>query len=727
MQHIAQESSGPGPEFSTWLTRMAAVLLLMAGGGASPASTEPEGAATEHRAEVPVADLDSGSGETPVSSIDSLPVQSRRIPEDWIQAPAAISVVDRTDIQLGRQQLGLDESLSRVPGLFMQNRTNFAQDLRISSRGFGARSSFGIRGIKVFVDGIPATLADGQAGVDAIDLGSTGRIEVLRGPASSLYGSAAGGVIHLHTEEPPDRPFVEGRTSFGAQGFARQQLKTGGRGGPVDYLLSLSRTHVDGYRNQSGFRASNLNGRLRWQVDQSSQLEVVLNAVDSPKADDPGGLTRAEVHADRRQARARNLLFDTGEEVSQQKLGLLYRKALGDAHEVVARSYLVRRDFENRLPFTSGGAVDLERLFFGGGLSYRGEGTLFDRRHQVIIGLDVDAQRDRRKRFDNLHGARGPLVFDQHEDVTGWGLYGQGQIDLGHDLELTLGARFDRVEFDIDDDFLVDGDDSGKIHFDEFSPALALLWHPMAAFNVYGRISTSFETPTTTELANPEGTGGFNSSLDPQIATGYELGVKGLLPGRLRYELLYYHIDVEDELVPFEVASMPERRFFRNAGESTRRGVEAALEVEPYPGLTLSLAYAHSDLRFDRYRTPSGRFDGNRIPGAPRNQLHAEIAYRHGSGLFVTWDALYLGHVYLNDANSAKDGSSLVSNFRVAWPFDVGSWQITPFFGIHNLFDRAYQSNVRINAFGSRYYEPAPDRNLYGGVSLRWEFGSAPD
>ena len=704
--------------------RATLLLLLLAGAMSTGAGadTEPAGATPKTEASVP--DLEPEPTKPATSTIDSVPVQSRRIPENWVEAPAAISVVDRTDIQLGRQQLGLDESLAKVPGLFLQNRYNFAQDLRISSRGFGARSSFGIRGIKVFVDGIPATLPDGQAGIDAIDLGSTGRIEVLRGPASSLYGSAAGGVIHVHTEEPPDRPFIEGRISFGELGFAKQQLKTAGRDGPVDYLLNLSRTHLDGYRNQSGFRASNLNGRFRWQVDERSQLEVVLNAVDSPKADDPGGLTRAEVHADRRQARGRNLLFDTGEELDQQKLGLVYRKSFGEGHEIAARSYLVRRDFENRLPFTSGGAVDLERLFFGGGLVYRGETTLFGREHHLVVGLDVDAQRDRRKRFDNLEGVRGGLVFDQDEDVTGWGLFAQGQIDLGGDFELTLGGRFDRVEFDVDDDFLADGDDSGDIRFDEFSPALALLWHPDPALNVYGRVSTSFETPTTTEFADPLGSGGFNPSLEPQTALAYELGVKGLLPGRLRYELVLYRIDVEDELVPFEVAAMPERRFFRNAGKSTRRGVEAAVAVEPHPGITLSLAYAYSDLRFDRFETPGGRFDGNRIPGAPRHQFHAEIAYRHRSGLNVVWDALYVGHVYLNDANTAKDGSSLVSTFRVAWPIHVGRWQITPFFGVNNLFDRTYNGNLRINAFGGRYFEPAPDRNLYGGVGVRWEFGS---
>ncbi len=724
----------------SWRTRAIALLLVLGLGvpvathAEADAATREASAETgpETRSDAPEQAANDAEKEDETSStttlLDATPIRTRRIPESLNEAPAAVSVVTAPDIQDARQQLTLDESLARVPGLFLQNRTNFAQDLRISSRGFGARSSFGIRGIKVFVDGIPATLPDGQAGVDSIDLGSTGRIEVLRGPASSLYGSAAGGVIHLHTEEPPDRPFVEGRVAFGAQGFARQQFKTAGRGGPVDYLLSLNRTHVDGYRNQSGARFSNLNGVFRWQVDPASRLDVIVNAVDAPKADDAGGLTRDEVHADRRQARARNLFFDTGEELDQQRLGLVYRRALGDGHEISARSYFVHRNFENRLPFSSGGQVDLDRLFVGGGLAHRAESRFFDRRQRTVIGIDVDAQRDRRRRYDNLEGGtRGALVFDQDEDVTALGVFAQGQTELGGGVELSIGARYDRVEFDVDDDFLANGDESGNETFDEFSPAVSMMWSPTPLFHLYGRFSTSFETPTTTEFANPSGGGGFNSSLDPQTATAYELGAKGLLPGRLRYELVLYHVDVDDELVPFELASMPGRTFFRNAGSSTRRGVEAAVAAQLAPGLTSTVSYTWSDLRYDRYRTPSGRFDGNRIPGAPRNQLFAELAYSHPWGFRAVWDALYVGHVHLNDANSAKEGSSLVSNLRLSWTIRKGPWEVTPFVGVTNLFDRAYSSNLRINAFGGRYFEPAPDRSLYGGIGVRLEFGEDRD
>jgi iron complex outermembrane receptor protein len=657
------------------------------------------------------------------SSLASDTVTTRRIAEDRDKAPAAVGVVEGDDIQGGRQQLGLGESLVRIPGLFSQNQFNFAQDLRLSSRGFGARSSFGIRGLKVYVDGIPATLADGQTQVDSIDPGTIGRIEVMRGPASSLYGPAAGGVIHIATEDAPEDPFVEGRAAFGGYGFQKYQLKAGGRAKSLGYLASLSHLQLDGYRDHSGTRTSILNARLLWEIDDSSDLSVVVNAVVSPKADDPGGLTREQVRGDRRQASPRNLLFDAGEKLDQQKLGLVYRRSFGEKHEISARNYYVLRDFDNRLPFTDGGSVALDRFFAGGGLQYTYTDTVFGTHAWLVAGLDVDAQRDDRRRFDNLFGSRGALTLDQDEDVTAYGAYLQNHVQLPWNLELSGGVRYDRVIFQVDDHFSADGDQSDRVYFDQLSPAVALVWSPIPELNLYGNVSTSFETPTTTELANPFGTGGFNPDLGSQTAINYEIGLKGLLPGRLRYDVALFRVEVDDELVPFEKPDQPERSFFRNAGRSTRNGLEVGLGVEPLPGLVAELAYTFSDFTYDRYQTPAGIFDGNQIPGIPRNQLFGEISYRHPSGFFAAWGALYVDNFFVGDANTVRNGAYWVSDLRVGHRFRLGRFAITPFAGVNNLFDREYNGNVRINAARERYFEPAPGRNLYGGLSFRYNFG----
>ena len=634
-----------------------------------------------------------------------------------MMVPAAISVVDRTTIQLGRQQLGLDESLARVPGLFLQNRFNFSQDLRISIRGFGARSAFGIRGIKLFVDGIPATLADGQAGVDAIDLGSVERIEVLRGPASSLYGAATGGVIHITSEAPPEDAFAEARVSFGSDGFGKHQLKAGGRSGDFGILLNASYFSIDGYREQNAARGSSLNGVLKWE-DDDARLVVAFNAVDSPWAGDPGGLNRIDSREARRSARDANRLFDAGESLDQQRIGVVYERALSEAHEVRVRAYAVTRDFENRLPFTSGGSVRLDRLFAGGGLQYRFTGS---DAFQITLGFDVDAQHDDRERFDNLMGTRGARTLDQEEDVTSFGFYGLAEVALGADVTLNLGGRYDRVEFEVDDAFLADGDGSGDLDFDRFSPSATLLWHPSTRFSIYASASTSFETPTTTEFANPTG-GGFNSRLDAQLATNYEIGLRGTGPRSLRYEAAVFRIELDDELVPFELASQPGRRFFRNSGKSRREGFELAAAFEPMPGLSASVSYTYSDFEYRRYSTPSGTFDGNRLPGVPKDRLFFEVAYANDSGLRLVWDAQWADEFFVDDANSLASREAITSSLRVSQELRFAGFEIEPFLGIDNLFDTEYDANVRVNAFGGRFFEPAPDRSYYGGLRIRREF-----
>jgi len=300
----------------------------------------------------------------------------------------------------------------------------------------------------------------------------------------------------------------------------------------------------------------------------------------------------------------------------------------------------------------------------------------------------------------------------------------QNEWDIRTDLVLTLGLRHDEVEFDVSDRFLADGDDSGSRSLSETSPMLGLLYAARPSLNLYGKVSTAFETPTTTEFANPSGAGGFNPDIDPQLATNYEVGVKGILGTRSRYQAALFSIDVEDELVPFELAAQPGRDFFANAGESSRRGVELAFTSEPLNGLQFSFAYTYSDFEFDEFMNDAGDdFAGNTIPGVPENLLYGEISYAHPSGFYGSLDALSVDEVFLNNANTERSDSYVVSNLRVGFIGQRGYWEFAPFIGVNNLSDKAYTGNTRINAFGGRFFEPAPDRHIYGGVSVRYDFG----
>lgn len=652
-------------------------------------------------------------------------VSATRIEQALEKIPAAIGVVDKEDLQLGAQQLGLDESLVKVPGLFMQNRYNFAQDLRISIRGFGARANFGIRGVKIFVDGVPQTLPDGQGSVDTIDLGSAERIEVIRGPISSLYGNASGGAILVTTESGPEIPFLESRLSFGEFDYQKYQLKTGGQTDEFNYLLNLSHLDYGGFREHSETENTQLNSKFGWDIDASSELTATINVIDSPIANDPGALTKEQAKNDPRRARALNEAFNAGEKLEQQRIGLVYRKAFGSTHEITARNYYAWRDFENKLPFVDGGSVNLDRFFIGGGVMYSYTGSLAGKKNRLIAGVDVDRQDDDRKRFDNNMGSPGDLSFDQTETVTGTGIYVQNEFHILEDLALTLGLRYDRLRFEVDDRLLSDGDDSGSRTLDERSPKAGLRYTVAPAVNLYGNVSTSFETPTTTEFANPSGAGGFNPDLEPQRSTNYEIGVKGnLTNGLYFYDIALFTIDVQDELIPFEIQGMPGRDFYENAGKSTRNGLEMLLSAAPLQGLEVSLAYTYSDFTFDKFTDDNGNvYDGNQIPGIPDHLIHGEIAYHHDTGIYGIVDTLYVDDFYVDNANSEENDAYAVANLRLGYLGYSGRWEFSPFFGINNIFNERYNSNVRLNAFGGRYFEPAPERNVFGGFTLGYTFG----
>jgi iron complex outermembrane receptor protein len=657
--------------------------------------------------------------------LEEIVVYATRIPTDLADLPFAASRISGERVQRARQQLGLDESLAGVPGLFFQNRYNYAQDLRIAIRGFGARANFGIRGIRIFADDIPQTLPDGQGSVDAIDLGSVQSVEVIRGPFSAVYGSASGGVIHLRTEDGPAEPVLSGRLNAGSYGFRQWQARAGGQTGALNWLANLSSTELDGYREHAEYRSDLLNSKFRYDFDETARLTVVLNAVDSPRANDPGGLNAREAAADRRQAAPRNLLFNAGEALDQQTAGLAFRKDFAGGSDLLLRGYYQSRDFANRLPFDvnsngQGGSVDLQRRLAGFGAQYGWTAHWGSVSHRLVAGLDYDAQRDHRRRFANNQGVLGDLTTDQDEDVTTTAVFLQDAVDLGDTVTLTLGGRYDEVEYCVKD--RTGGSGSGQRTFTEFSPMIGLTWIVREPLRLYGNVSTSFDPPATTELANPYGPTGFNPDLESQTATNYEVGLKGLFAGRARFEVALFRVDVSDEIVPFELGGSGQS-FFQNAGSSTHQGLETSLVLELLPGLTGGASYTWSDFTFDEFRAPGGAvFDGNRIPGVPEHLFHLDFEWSHASGLFAGWDLLYVGHFYADNANSVRTDDYLVSNLRAGYRWRSGPWSVEPFAGVNNLFDESYMSNIRLNAGFGRYYEPAPDRNVYGGIRVSHTF-----
>ena len=631
---------------------------------------------------------------------------------------AAASIVDREEIHAARQQLGIDDVLSSVPGVFALNRYNFAQDLRLSVRGFGARASFGIRGLRILVDGVPATTPDGQSNVDDIDPGSLERMELLRGPAGALYGPAAGGVLRLESERGSSPPYIAGRLGRGAYNAHEKRLKLGGEQGKWAYMLNLSRQTLDGYRRQSATERDLLNSRFDYALSNGGALTATLAVLDAPLAQDPGGLTAAEADADARQAAPFNLRFDTGESVRQQRFGISSRHPLTAMSELRLRGYGVVRDFAGRLPFT---VIELERAFGGGGIEYRRTDHKRRLAGETLIGLDLDYQDDNRRRRDNLDGIAGNLTFAQDERVYNRGLFLLRQQPLSEALRLDLGLRYDRLRITAQDRWLDDGDDSDTLTFSQWSPSIALLWRGNTTTPLYARISTGFETPTTTELARPDGGGGFNDTLEPETSVNYEVGSRAWLGNGLYLEAALFRIDVNDQLVPFEIAGEPGRFAYENAGRSRNVGLETALAAGDDFGWGGRFAYTYMDFRFLEFTDLNGAaLDDKRLPGVPTHLFNAELRYRNHSGLYGALHGQHVGRYYADNANSVTIDSYFVTNMRLGYEKRIGSGEVGLFAGVNNLFDQAYFANVRLNASAGRYFEPAPPRHVYLGISATW-------
>ena len=637
-----------------------------------------------------------------------------------LNVPVAVSVLSRYRIQGGQQQLVLNEALAAIPGLYTMNSENFAQDLRVSIRGFGARAAFGIRGIKILVDGIPESTPDGQTQVDNIDLGFINRVEVLRGPVSALYGNASGGVISFSSSEPPISSYMEGRLSTGDFGFQQIQLKAGQQRGPISYVMNFSRNQADGFREHSAMKNSVVNGKLRWEIDPNLNFTFLTNYAESPLAKDPGALTKDQVAENRSSARDRNVQYNSGESVSQFRIALVAEKKFAPHQTLQARVYFTTRDFENRLPFENGGQVQFNRLFSGSSIIYFSSGLILGIPYRLSAGMDLEDQQDDRQRFDNLEGVRGDKVLDQLEKFRSIGAFIEEELSINKVTKVTVGGRFDGIDVDAQDAYLEDGDASSGRTFTAMSPLLGVVHTLSTGINVYSNIATSFETPTLNELSNnPEGGGGFNADLRPQLATNYEIGIKGLFKKRLKYEMALFKIDLNDELVQYELNDFPGRTFYRNAGSSKRAGIEIGLTSFIGKGLTGSTVYTFSDFTYLDFKTVDAVHDGKMLPGIPKQFGYGELSYVHSSGFYFKLQARFSGELYADDANKVKEQPYSVMNIRVGYQKRFSEWLFEPFAGINNLFDKKYNSNVRLNAWGGRYFEPASGFHIYGGVRVR--------
>lgn len=657
--------------------------------------------------------------DTVLFELEPITVTASRFPVKQQDAVFAVTPIDKISLQTARRQLSIRESLATVPGVLALDENNFSQDLRLSIRGFGARASFGIRGIKVIIDGVPETTPDGQTQLDNLNIGIIDRIEVMRGPTSALYGNASGGVIQLSSQKPPESLLVDTRFTGGSFGFENIQLKSGQDFGKINILLSAVHNGIKGYREHSAMKTYLLNGIVQVKPDSSSELNLRLSWEDSPLADDPGALTREEMVEKPTQASMNNLRFNAGEVVTQGRIGLFYKRSFNPSNEFRINAYFTNRSLDNRLPFEEEGMVDLGRNYGGINLLYLYTSSILGYPSQFAGGVEYANQHDDRKRYNNLNGTKGELAFNQDEQYINSAFFTQADTRFSQKWHVNLGLRYDVVLVKVRDLLIQNGMDSGKRTLKGLSGMIGTSFRISDDHHLYGNISSGFETPALIELTNnPNGNSGLNQSLNAQHAINYEIGMKGLLTDKFRYEMALFFIDVYDELLPYELPESPNRFYYRNAGRSYHNGLELGINGYLLPGLTFALSYTFSRFRFLDYQLADHNYRDNHIPGIPEHMWYTEFFYLSPSGFYSRLEIEGRSNMYVNDANTAIDEAYSTVNIQTGYRFQFNQWYIDSFLGINNIFDASYSDNVRINAFGNRYYEPAPDLNLYFGFSV---------
>jgi iron complex outermembrane receptor protein len=677
---------------------------------AAPSSSKPAPAA----AAAPIA-----PSSAPVAQLAPVQVTAFRLQQDVLSTPAAVDVIDGRAISQGREKAQLDSALNRVPGVYANNASNFAQNLRVSIRGFGARSAFGVRGVRVRVDGIPETLPDGQTQTDVIDLGTIERMEVLRGPFSALYGNATGGVINITTLSPSDGPLDRGEFTAGSNGYRRASVSSAHKNGPWGYAATATRLHEKGFRQHSEVVKNQFTGKLSRDVGDDGRFTLITRLLNAPNTQDPGGITRDTAKADRHAAYRKNLLYNARQTAAQETIGGVFKDSLSANQDYQLNAFYTHRNFIQYLPFATnsgGGVVTYRRNFFGGGGQTTRHDSFWGHDNQLVLGVDTQFQQDNRQRYNNHFGRKGALRLDEYETATNVGLFAQDEFELIHDLKATAGVRYDWLDFNTNDHFLSDGNDSGSRNYARLSVNGGLNYAWAHRQHVYANIANAFESPTFTEFANPDGGGGFNPRLSPQKAVNYEIGAKGEFGSRGRYQLDAFWIDVRDELVPF--SDNGDRTFYRNSARSRRQGIESKLSYDLGRDFSATVAYTVAQYEYRQYVDNSGHnYAGNRLPGIPEQTAFGELTWQRDDVGYATVDVHWAGSIYADDANKVRVAPRTVVNTRIGKTIDAGDDHMTVYLGVNNLFDKDYFDNIRINAYGGRYFEPAPGRTLYAGLT----------
>jgi len=663
-----------------------------------------------------------------------------------LDTPAAVSIVNGDDVRDSKPQVNLSESLTGVPGLQVQNRQNYSQDLQLSIRGFGANSTYGVSGVRIYVDGIPATMPDGQGQTSNIDLASVDKIEVLRGPFSALYGNASGGVVNVETRSGTQPTTLTAGTYFGSYGSFRNSVTASGatgdgtHAGDVNYTLSASRFTTQGFRDHSSARKNLGNGKLGVRLDDRSTLTLMFNSV-SVDAGDPGGLTEAEWKANPTQS-PRADQYNTRKSIDQTQVGLRYQREMSDNDQLTILTYQGERHTTQYQsipkatqanPAYPGGVIVLERRYQGIDTRWKHNDQWGSVPFTLIGGLDYETMTERRQGYENFvvendfteYGVKGDERRNEKNKMWNLDPYLQTSWQLTDRLTLNAGMRYSTVSFNSKDYYITtgNGDDSGSTRYHKALPMASLSYALTPAWNVYVSAGRGFETPTINQLSyRPDGTAGLNINLKPSTSNTVEIGSKT----RIGYGLLtaaLFQTDTDNDLAV--ATSGSGRTSYTNVGTTRRRGLELSFDQQFASDWRVRMAWTLLDATYrdDVNTAVSSIPAGNKMPGIARNSAYASLGWAPPEGFHAGAEIRYMSDIQANDANTAQAPAYTLTSLNAGYRLDWRSnWSLDLFTRVDNLFNRNYVGSVIVNESNGRYFEPAPGRNWGGGATLTYTF-----
>ncbi|MDP9090398.1 MAG: TonB-dependent receptor [Pseudomonadota bacterium] len=700
--------------------------------------------------DAPAAALGSSAGELP-----SVVVTATRVAEESRDLPVSIDRIDAQTIRSGQLQVNLSESLLTVPGVSARSRQNYAQDLQLSVRGFGARSSFGVRGVRLYSDGIPGTMPDGQGQFSQFDLGSADHIEVLRGPFSALYGNSSGGVIAIFTEDAKPGYLLGGSADYGTFNTQRYDLRTTGENGVLNYVAHASHFETTGYRVHSEAERNLFNAKVTANPSADSKLTVVANAVQTPFVQDPLGLTRAQLAADPRQAGTNAIAYNTRKALAQEQLGAVFENKVSTADEIIASLYTghrattqfqaIPKATQSTAPLYPGGVIDLSRAYWGADLHITDQRTLGGMPLLLVAGFNYDDLAEARKGYLNFTGSQlgvqGSIRRDEANHVYDFDQYLQAQWDPAQRWRLVAGVRNNLVEVSSHGHLAVLDGANSAIRYSAVNPVGGVTFRANSAVNIYGSYGKGFETPTLNDLAYRSVDGsltGLNLALKPARSENYEAGIKAG-NGDVRATLAAFYIKTTDELAVLQNSSG--RTVNQNIGETTRRGLEVAADFKIAGGVEAQLAYTYiravvAQSYFTCVRTPcnplanhaSGAATnylpvsaGTFLPAIARNSLYLGLTWHYAPlGFSTTLETDGRSKIYADDRSTDAANGFWVVNWRAGFEQQTKHWHLSEFGRLDNLANRAYVGSVIVNETNARYFEPAPGRTAYVMFTAAW-------